>query len=139
MQIREFEDQDTGDVIELWRQCDLTRAWNDPHKDIFRKCSVGRELFLVGTVNKEVMATIMGGYEGHRGWINYLAVGVQHQRQGYGRLLVEALEQRLLSCGCPKINLQIREGNDAVMAFYESLGFANDKAVSYGKRIIPDN
>ena len=138
MNIREFEDKDVSDVIALWQLCGLTRAWNDPRKDIARKCAVGRELFLVGTVDDQLMATIMGGYEGHRGWINYLAVSTDYQRRGYGGQLVQTLEKLLLIRGCPKLNLQIREGNDAVMAFYESLGFANDKAVGYGKRLIPD-
>ena len=139
MFIREFKDQDTNDVVALWHECELTRAWNDPHKDIARKCAVGRELFLVGIDDDgKLMATAMGGYEGHRGWINYLAVNPQHQRRGCGRQLVEAVEKLLLARGCPKLNLQIREGNDAVMAFYESLGFANDNAVGYGKRLISD-
>ncbi len=139
VQIRSFEDQDTEKVVSLWRECQLVVPWNDPHKDILRKTQVARELFLVGTLNGEIVATIMGGYEGHRGWINYLAVSPSHQRKGYGQDLVRTLEALLLQRGCPKINLQIRHGNDAVQAFYESLGFADDKAMSMGKRIIPDN
>jgi len=139
VKIRPFEDQDTESVIALWRRCELTRPWNDPHKDIDRKRQVGRELFLVGVIENEVMAAVMGGYEGHRGWMNYLAVDPDHRRGGHGRALVEDLEARLLALGCPKINLQIRHGNHAVQAFYESLGFADDKAISMGKRIIPDD
>ena len=138
MRVRAFEDSDTQSVVELWQQCDLTVPWNDPHKDIQRKIQQGRDLFLIGTVDGQVMACIMGGYEGHRGWINYLAVHPDHRRGGYGKQLVEALEAKLLALGCPKINLQIRQGNQAVQAFYESLGFTDDHVMSMGKRLIPD-
>ena len=139
MQIRPFEFKDTESVISLWDRCQLTVPWNDPKKDIDRKSAVGKELFLVGSANGVIVAAVMGGYEGHRGWMNYLAVDPDYQRQGYGQQLVQALEKELLSLGCPKINLQIRQGNHAVQAFYESLGFSEDKVMSMGKRIIPDN
>lgn len=138
MQVRSFEDSDAESVVDLWQRCALVVPWNDPVKDIQRKTEVGRELFLVGEAQGQIMASIMGGYEGHRGWINYLAVHPEHQRKGYGRQLVKTLEAQLLAKGCPKINLQIRQGNQAVQAFYESLGFSDDKAMSMGKRLIPD-
>lgn len=81
----------------------------------------------------------MGGYEGHRGWINYLAVAPELQKQGLGRDLMQAVEDRLLALGCPKINLQVREGNTDVIAFYEAIGFRDDACKSLGKRLIPDN
>lgn len=81
----------------------------------------------------------MAGYEGHRGWINYLAVAPRSRGCGLGRQLMQEVERRLLVLGCPKINLQVRHGNDAVIAFYESIGFLDDQCVSMGKRLIPDN
>lgn len=137
--IRTFSEVDTNDVVALWQACDLTRPWNNPHKDILRKTKLKDNLFLVATIDGELMGTVMGGYEGHRGWINYLAVSPAHQKRGLGRALMESIEQRLLALGCPKINLQIREANTAVIAFYEAIGFLDDKAKSYGKRLIPDN
>ena len=80
----------------------------------------------------------MGGYEGHRGWINYLAVAPEHRSNGLGRALVEALEACLLDLGCPKINLQVRSTNTGVIAFYETLGYKQDACVSLGKRLISD-
>ena len=74
MQIRPFQPADEAAVIALWEACKLTRPWNDPRKDIARKLAVQPELFLVGTVDGEIVATVMAGYEGHRGWVNYLAV-----------------------------------------------------------------
>jgi len=84
------------------------------------------------------VATAMGGYEGHRGWINYLAVDPRCQRRGYAECLVRELEIRLIALGCPKVNLQVRASNSAVIAFYEKIGYSQDLNVSMGKRLIPD-
>ena len=139
MQIRAFADADTEAVVALWNDCGLTRPWNNPYQDIARKCSVSPDLFLVGAdTNAQLVATIMVGYDGHRGWINYLAVHPSHQRQGHARRLVAQAEQLLAARGCPKLNLQVRAGNEAVIAFYESLGYTDDKTVSMGKRLIAD-
>ncbi len=139
LHIRPFEETDTEAVVALWQACDLTRPWNDPYKDIQRKLTVGRDLFLVAVLDGELIGTAMGGYEGHRGWVNYLAVAPEHQKKGYGRLLMTHLETKLLALGCPKINLQVRASNTAVIHFYEAIGYKQDPVVSLGKRLIPDN
>ena len=138
MRIRPFQPGDEDAVIALWRRCDLTRPWNDPRKDILRKLAVRPDLFLVGTVCDTVAATVMAGYDGHRGWLNCLAVDPAHQRQGLGRAMVAAAEQLLAASGCPKINLQVRTTNLAVIAFYQRLGYAIDDVVSLGKRLEQD-
>lgn len=136
--IRTFHPDDTTAVVSLWQACELTRPWNNPELDIQRKLSVNDDLFLVADDGGQIVGSIMGGYEGHRGWINYLAVDPSLQKQGLGRALMEAVESRLLDKGCPKINLQVRTGNDAVMAFYEAIGYSDDKCTSFGKRLVPD-
>lgn len=138
MLIRTFQSADEPAVIALWERAGLTRPWNDPHKDIQRKLSVQPDGFLVGLIDNRIMASVMAGYDGHRGWINYLAVDPDFQRGGYGREIMAHAEQMLLRAGCPKINLQIRSENAAVIAFYEALGFKQDPVVSYGKRLIAD-
>jgi ribosomal protein S18 acetylase RimI-like enzyme len=139
MHIRPYQTSDESAVVALWQACELTRPWNDPHKDIARKLQVHRELFLVGEVQGHLMASAMFGYEGHRGWVNYLAVAPDHQRQGHAKALMLHGEALLLVRGCPKINLQVRASNAAVLAFYQSLGYANDEVISMGKRLIPDH
>lgn len=139
MDIRPFEEADRGAVIALWQACGLTRPWNDPSADIDRKLAVQRELFLVGSIEDAVVATVMAGYEGHRGWLNYLAVAPGWQRHGCGRRLIATVEQALLARGCPKVNLQVRTGNAAVIDFYEAIGYSVDPTTSLGKRLIPDN
>ncbi len=100
---------------------------------------VDPDLFLVGLLENQLVATVMGGYDGHRGWIYYLAVEPKLQAQGLGREMMAAMESQLLQRGCPKINLQIRRENQDVIRFYESLGFQEDQSVSLGKRLIPDD
>jgi ribosomal protein S18 acetylase RimI-like enzyme len=121
MDIRPYSPQDENAVVELWRICNLTRPWNKARLDIERKLNVQAELFLVGLVNNRVVATVMGGYEGHRGWVNYLAVAPLYQRKGLGRQMMKAIENRLLAIGCPKINLQVRVDNLSTVSFYESI------------------
>ncbi|HTT73699.1 MAG TPA: GNAT family acetyltransferase [Thermoplasmata archaeon] len=138
MEIRPFEGADEDAVVELWQRCGLVRPTNDPHRDIARKRAVRPDLFLVGTESGRIVATVMAGYEGHRGWINYLAVDPELQRGGRGRALMDAAEQRLRATGCPKINLQVRRTNTGVIAFYRRLGYAEDDVVSLGKRLASD-
>lgn len=138
LEIRAFETADEAAVVELWHACDLVVPWNDPAKDIKRKLLVQRELFLVGLSNGLLVATVMSGYEGHRGWINYLAVAPTHRRQGFGRYMMDAAEGRLRTLGCPKINLQVRRSNIQAASFYRSIGFLEDESISFGKRLLED-
>ena len=138
MLIRAFGKGDEDAVVALWHECGLTRTWNDPRKDIARKMTVQPELFLVGLVDDKIIATLMAGYEGHRGWVNYLAVAPEHRRQGCGRVLMQEAEERLLALGCPKVNIQVRTSNAEALGFYKSIGYLQDEAVSLGKRLMPD-
>jgi ribosomal protein S18 acetylase RimI-like enzyme len=138
MRIRPYEAGDVAVVIALWRDCGLVVPHNDPVADIRRKLDVAPELFLVGLVDSRLVASVMAGYEGHRGWINYLAVAPSLQGKGYGRQIMEQAEQLLRERGCPKINLQIRATNRRVIEFYERLGFSVDNVVSMGKRLLVD-
>jgi ribosomal protein S18 acetylase RimI-like enzyme len=139
MQIRAFQSEDEPAVIALWQQCGLTRPWNDPKKDIRRKLAVRADLFLVGVLEGRVVASVMAGYEGHRGWLNYLAVAPEFQRRGYARLIVVRAEELLRAAGCPKINLQVRTTNSEAIEFYRRIGYAVDEVVSMGKRLEADD
>jgi ribosomal protein S18 acetylase RimI-like enzyme len=138
MQIRPFTAGDEKAVIELWQKCGLTRPWNDTLRDIERKLAVNPELFLIGLMDGKVIATAMGGYEGHRGWVNYLAVDPSLRRQGLGHEMMKAIEQLLLERGCPKLNLQVRTGNTEAIGFYKAIGYNMDEVISMGKRLIED-
>lgn len=136
--LRPFHPDDTDAVIHLWEKCGLTRSWNDPHKDIERKLTVQPELFLVALAGARIVGTVMIGYDGHRGWVNYLAVDPDTRHRGIGRDLMRRAEEELLALGCPKLNVQVRGSNEEALGFYRALGYAADDVVSLGKRLIPD-
>ena len=139
MKIREYQIKDEEEVIALWAKCDLIVPWNNPHQDIERKLQVGPDLFLVGEANGKIVASVMGGYEGHRGWINYLAVHPEYRRKGLGKEIMLEVEKRIKDKGCPKINLQVRASNHDVIAFYQAIGFMDDKVIGLGKRLVEDD
>ena len=138
MHIRPFAPADEDAVVALWERCGLTRPWNDPRKDIRRKLAVRPDLFLVGVLGGEIIATAMAGYDGHRGWVYYLGVDPARQRNGHGRALMAEVERLLRAEGCPKINLMVRSTNAAVIEFYERLGYAQDDVAGLGKRLEHD-
>jgi ribosomal protein S18 acetylase RimI-like enzyme len=138
MKIRPFQMPDKDSVIQLWIQCGLVAPQNNPVRDIERKMKVDPEWFLVGEMDGQVVGTCMTGYEGHRGWINYLAIRPDLQKHGLGKQLMDHAEKILRASGCAKINLQIRATNLQVIKFYESIGYKQDPVVSMGKRLEPD-
>lgn len=138
MKIRSFQPDDQAAVVQLWHECGLTRPWNDPVADIARKLTEQPELFLVAEVENRVIATAMVGFDGHRGWVYYLAVASRHRRQSVGKALMREAERLLIERGCPKINLLVRSSSVEVVAFYRKLGYCPDDVVSLGKRLIHD-
>lgn len=124
-----------NDVVDLWKKCNLVAPQNDPVEDIQKKVEFQPELFLIGLLDSKVISSIMVGYEGHRGWINYLAVAPEYQKQGYGRQLVQKGIDELRRIGCLKVNLQVRNTNTAVINFYKHLGFKDDNVTSLGLRL----
>ncbi|MGY8767704.1 MAG: GNAT family acetyltransferase [Pirellulales bacterium] len=138
IQIRAYREEDQDAVIQLWRDCQLVRSNNDPVKDIQRKLKVQRELFLVGEINKTIIACVMAGYDGHRGAVNYLAIHPSQQQSGFGKQLMSVVEQLLDELGCPKINLHVRTTNSEVIKFYESLDYKIDEVYCIGKRLEHD-
>lgn len=136
--IRQYDAADRDNVIELWKQCGLVFPQNDPGRDIERKLKVNPEGFLVGELDGKIVATCMAGYEGHRGWINYLAVVPRYRRRGFATVLMQRAENLLRRAGCPKINLQVRTSNSDVIEFYKANGYSIDDVVGMGKRLEHD-
>jgi ribosomal protein S18 acetylase RimI-like enzyme len=136
--VRPYESSDRDAVVALWSACDLLRPWNDPHRDIARKLAHDAAGFLVADVGGRVVGSVMAGYDGHRGWVNYLAVDPAHRRAGLGAVLMKEAERVLARAGCPKVNLQVRATNEPAVAFYEAIGYARDDVVSMGKRLSTD-
>jgi ribosomal protein S18 acetylase RimI-like enzyme len=134
--IRSYQDSDEAAVANLWREVfPGSPSWNHPETDIQRKLAVQRGLFLVATFGGEIVGTAMGGYDGHRGWVYYVAVKPGYRRKGIGTALMRGVEEGLTRIGCPKLNLQVRATNHEVVAFYKRLGYQVEERVSMGKRL----
>lgn len=127
--IRPYIDADLERVTELWETCGLARPWNNPTRDIaLCRDTPSSELFVgldqQGHESRGVVATVMTGSDGHRGWLYYLAVHPTLQRQGLARKMVCHAETWLAKQGIHKVQLMIRDDNEAVRMFYEKLGYA---------------
>lgn len=136
---RDFNENDTEAVVALWRECGLTRPWNDPRKDIARKITDRNGAFWVVENAYGIIASVMVGYDGHRGTINYLAVIPAAQDQGIGGELMNRAETYLTGLGCPKVSFCVRKDNLPVLSFYNRLGYEIDDVHFLGKRLIPDD
>jgi len=136
IKIRPYSDADRISVAELWREVfPDSSSWNHPETDIERKLAVQRNHFLVATLGADLVGTAMSGYDGHRGWVYYVAVSPEHRREGIGTALMKKVEECLAGAGCPKLNLQVRANNKEVVAFYRRLGYEIEDRVSMGKRL----
>lgn len=134
--IRPYEEADQQAVIELWNESSPAHApHNDPATAIRKKLAVQRELFFVAEVDGYVVGTVMGGYDGHRGWIYAVAVKPQFRRHGIGSALIKRVEATLSDLGCLKVNLQVFASNAEVVAFYKKLGYTVEERISLGKRL----
>jgi ribosomal protein S18 acetylase RimI-like enzyme len=136
--IRSYRADDAEALASLWERCGLTRPWNDPFRDIERKIDADPNGLLVLEDDRQCIGAVMVGYDGHRGWINYLAVHPDYRGRGLGRLLVAAAEQRLSELGCPKVTLQVRASNKDAVEFYRTIGYSMDDVVSMGRRLDED-
>jgi ribosomal protein S18 acetylase RimI-like enzyme len=129
-------DQDA--IVELWQRCGLVVPWNNPLTDIARKMADSPDLFFTGRIDGKLVASCMAGYDGHRGWIYFLAVAKSEQRKGFAALLVAHVEAQLIELGCPKLELMVRDSNREVIEFYQAIGFNLDPVKVLSKRLLED-
>jgi ribosomal protein S18 acetylase RimI-like enzyme len=139
LRIRTYQESDKKELIQLWKDCGLVVPWNNPELDIERKLNQNSDEILVGLIDDKIVATAIVGYDGHRGWIYYLGVNPKYQKLGFGNQLMREAEKYLLSIGCPKINIMVRESNTEVINFYGSIGYKKDTVITMSKRLIPDD
>ena len=134
VEIKPYGSEDQSQVVALWKTgFPDDPPWNEPVSVICRKLTVQPELLLIGHVNSRIVATVMAGFDGVRGWIHHLAVHAEYRRKGIATMLMHSAEQGLEAQGCPKVNLQVRETNTAVISFYRSLGYDVEERISLGK------
>ncbi|MFA5966374.1 MAG: GNAT family acetyltransferase [Sphingomonas sp.] len=124
---------DAAMIIALWETCRLTRPWNDPRADFDRALTAPTSTVLVVRDAGAIIASIMVGDDGHRGWVYYLAVDPERRRIGLGRAMMAAAETWLRERGAPKLQLMVREGNAEAVTFYARLGLEPQPVVTMGK------
>ena len=90
---------------------------------------------IIAIEDATVVGTAMGGYDGHRGWVYYVAVDPAYRRKGIGMALMEQVEVGLARIGCPKLNLQVRASDSEVIEFYRKLGYRVEARVSMAKHL----
>lgn len=129
---------DSGDVIALWHACGLTRPWNDPQADFALALATPGSTILLIRDGAAIVGSVMVGFDGHRGWVYYLAVAPGARRAGIGRRLMAAAEDWLRGQGAPKIQLMIRDDNVAALDFYAALGLERQKVVTLGRFLNDD-
>ena len=139
MNIREFRDGDLAAVVALWQDCELTRPWNPPERDIAFCRHSGHGSVFLAEENGDIAGSVMAGHDGHRGWIYYLAVAPARRREGIGRWLMTHAEHWLAAQGVPKAMLLIRETNNAVAAFYQRLGYVIEPRLLMTKSLAERN
>ncbi len=138
IRIRPFQESDTDAVVSLWiSTLGYSAPHNEPHRAIREKVRFQGELFFVAIEGGVVVGTVMGGYDGHRGWIYSLAVSAKLRRQGIGTSLMEHVERALEKLGCPKINLQVLTPNKGAVEFYKKLGYSVEERINMGKLLEP--
>ena len=135
LEIKSYQPSYATDLINLWKECNMVAPNSNPQRDIYTKLSFQPNMLYVGLIDGKLVASVMIGYEGHRGWINFLVVKPEFQRKGIGRRMMGFAEEVLVQLGCPKIKLQVITSNKSAIAFYDIIGFEVDDVISLGKRL----
>jgi ribosomal protein S18 acetylase RimI-like enzyme len=135
MHQRECTIEDMETIVALWERCGLARPWNNPRDDFAKALQTPTATVIVGEEGSAMVATVMVGFDGHRGWIYYLAVDPPHQGSGRGRTMMNAAELWLKERGAPKLQLMVREENASALGFYDRLGLSRQPVAVFGKRL----
>jgi ribosomal protein S18 acetylase RimI-like enzyme len=133
LSIADIQDRDVAEVIALWQRCGSTRPWNDPAADIALARRGDNSTVLVGRCDGALAASVMVGYDGHRGWVYYVTVDPDRRHLNFGRAIMGAAEAWLRERGILKLQLMVRKDNAQVHAFYKSIGYYNQETVTFAK------
>jgi ribosomal protein S18 acetylase RimI-like enzyme len=133
LSITAIEDSDIAEVIALWKRCGSTRAWNNPAGDIALARKEANATVLLGRSDDALVASVLVGHDGHRGWVYYVTVDPDHRYKGYGRAIMTSAEDWLRARGIQKLQLMVRGDNAQVHAFYQSLGYYDQERVIFAK------
>ena len=131
--VTSIEDHDVAEVISLWQRCGSPRAWNDPASDIALARKGANSTILLARNHGVLVASVLVGHDGHRGWVYYVTVDPDHRFKGHGRVIMTAAEDWLRARGIAKLQLMVRDDNAQVHAFYQQLGYYDQERVTFAK------
>ena len=131
--ITSIEDRDVPEVVQLWKRAGLVREWNDPTGDIELARRERNSTILLGRHDGALVASVLVGHDGHRGWVYYVSVDPDHRLKDYGRQIMTAAEDWLRARGILKLQLMVRGDNARVHAFYRSLGYYDQQRTTFAK------
>jgi ribosomal protein S18 acetylase RimI-like enzyme len=126
---------DRAEAVALWQAAGLTRPWNDPGADFNLALSNPTSVILLARDNAALIGSVMVGFDGHRGWVYYLAVDPGCLKSGTGRMLMKASEDWLAQLGCPRIRLMVRTDNLTALGFYKAIGYEDQDVVTLGRTL----
>lgn len=136
LKIRPYQQEDRGGLLSLWGEVfGASAGHNNPETSLDKKLRHDPDLLLVAVMDSLVVGSVMGGYDGHRGWIYSLAVTPSLRRKGIASALMHKIEVLLRTRGCLKVNLQVVSSNSEVVVLYEELGFHVEERISMGKKL----
>lgn len=122
-------------VVALWQAAGLTRPWNDPACDFDMALANPTSTVLLAWADDALAGSVMAGFDGHRGWVYYLAVAPELARRGIGRALMAAAEDWLWGLGCARLRLMVRGDNLAARGFYQAIGYDDQDVVTLGRTL----
>ena len=126
---------DRAAVIALWQAAGLTRPWNDPGNDFDLALTNPTSTVLLARDGETLAGSVMAGFDGHRGWVYYLATDPAQLSGGIGKALMRAAEQWLQGLGCPRVRLMVRADNLAARGFYTAIGYDDQDVVTMGRTL----
>ena len=135
MQIAPLAPSEAASAAALWQETGLVRSWNDPQADVEAALACATATILAARDGGRIVGTVMAGYDGHRGWLYYVAVAPSHRGHGLGRALVTEAERWLAAQGARVIRLMVRAENEAVTGYYRALGYEDGNMIVMGKRL----
>jgi ribosomal protein S18 acetylase RimI-like enzyme len=132
--IGDLREDEIDAAVDLWRAANLTRPWNDPHADARLAMAGTTSTILAGRLDGRLVATVMVGADGHRGWVYYLAVSPDCRGRRFGEAMMRAAEQWIIARGMPKLQLMVRTDNAGVIRFYEAIGYVQEEVAVLSRR-----
>jgi ribosomal protein S18 acetylase RimI-like enzyme len=135
IEVRDLGSEERDLAVALWSRCELTRPWNNPAADFDLALTNPSSTVLGGFAGSALVASLMVGFDGHRGWVYYVAVDEAHRGRGFGKRMMHSAEAWLREKGAPKLQFMVREGNDAALDFYAKLGFERQPVITLGRAI----